>query len=84
LCGVRFGEVFGVSHFGFRRSEEDRILSLLAVRPTRDGKTGAIQLEFSGGATIRLAITRILCHARDLGEPWPTWWQPRHDMDEWV
>ena len=28
--------------------------------------------------------TRILCHAQDLGEPWPTPWQPRHDVDERV
>jgi hypothetical protein len=78
LCGVTFSEVAAVSYSGFRRSEDGRILSLLAVRP----EAGAIRLEFSGGAGIRLEVTRILCHARDIGEPWPTVWRPRHDADE--
>jgi hypothetical protein len=78
LCGISFSDVAAVSYSGFRRSEDGRILSLLAIRP----KVGAILLEFSGGAAIRLQAGRILCHARDLGEPWPTRWQPRHDVDE--
>jgi len=53
-------------------------LSLLAIRP----EDGAVHLEFSGGARIRLEVARILCLATDLGEPWPTQWQPRHDVDE--
>jgi len=79
LCGVTFGEVSAVSYSGFRRSEDDRILSLLAIRPA----SAAILLEFSGGAAIRLEVARILCHATDIGEPWPTPWQPRHeDVDD--
>jgi hypothetical protein len=78
LCGLSFNEVAAVSYNGFRRSDDSRILSLLAIRP----EGGAIHLEFSGGATIRLDVARILCHARDLGEPWPTQWQPRHDVGE--
>lgn len=78
LCGISFGEVAAVSYSGFRRSDDALILSLLAIRV--DG--GAILLEFSGGATIRLEIGRILCHATDIGEPWPTQWQPRHDLDD--
>jgi len=84
LCGVTFGAVEGVSYLGFRRSEDQRILSLLAIRPASDGGREAILLEFSGGAAIRLEVARILCHAQDLGEPWPTQWQPRHDADERV
>jgi hypothetical protein len=78
LCGITFSEVAAVSYNGFRRSEDGRILSLLAIRP----EDGAVHLEFSGGATIRLEVARILCLAKDLGEPWPTQWQPRHDVDE--
>ena len=84
LCGITFGAVVGVSYSGFRRSEDARILSLLAIRPARDGERGVILLEFSDGAAIRLSVGRILCHAQDLGEPWPTPWQPRHDEDERV
>ena len=84
LCGITFAAVAGVSYHGIRRSEDERILSLLAIRVGRDGEENAIQLEFSGGASIRLEVNRILCHAQDLGEPWPTPWQPRHDLDERV
>jgi len=82
LCGISFGAVAAVSYHGFRRSEDERILSLLAIRPGRGSGGDAILLEFSDGVTIRLDAGRILCHAQDLGEPWPTPWQPRHDMDE--
>ena len=49
LCGVAFSEVAAVSYSGFRRSDDGRILSLLAVRP----EDGLVHLEFSGGAAIR-------------------------------
>jgi len=84
LCGITFGAVTGVSYHGFRRSDDERILSLLAIRPGHGSEDDAILLEFSDGVTIRLDVGRILCHAQDLGEPWPTPWQPRHDVDERV
>ena len=61
LCGITFSGVRAVSYSGFRRTDNGRILSLLAIR---------------------LEVARILCHARDLGDPWPTPWLPRHDLDE--
>ena len=80
LCAVNFGAVAGASYRGFRRSDEDRILCLLAVRSDPDGTGGAsIHLEFAGTAAIRLDAGRILAHAKDLGDPWPTPWRPRHD-----
>ena len=33
LCGVAFDEIDEVAYRGFHRSEEDRILALLAIRP---------------------------------------------------
>ena len=77
LCGISFAEVDGVSYRGFRRSEEDRILSLLAIRLADGG--GTIDLDFSAGVSIRLSVAAIECLIRDLGEPWPTAWQPDHD-----
>jgi hypothetical protein len=77
LCGIAFREVAAVSYNGFRRSDDGRILSLLAIR----FEEGSVHLEFSGCAAIRLDVARILCHASDLGDPWPTPWQPRHDLD---
>jgi len=81
LCGVAFDRVTGVVYRGFERGEEDRILALLAIR-LAPGSTGMIDLEFSGGATIRLTASAIGCRVRDLGEPWPTQWQPGHALDE--
>jgi hypothetical protein len=78
LCGITFGDVRAASYSGFRRSEHGRILPLLAIRTDHD----AILLEFSGGAAIRLEVNGIRCHARDIGDPWPTQWQPCHDVDE--
>src|SRR5690242_1246517 len=77
LCGIAFSAVAAVSYSGFRRSDDGRILSLLAIR----AEDRAVRLEFSDGAAIRLEVARILCHARDLGDPWPTPWHPRHDVD---
>ena len=84
LCGIAFEEIDSVVYRGFRRSEEDRILSLLAIRlaPANNGSAGgAIDLEFAGGATLRLTAAAIRCRIRDYGEPWPTVWQPDHPLD---
>jgi len=86
LCGVAFDEIDGVAYRGFHRSEEDRILSLLAIRPIFGpgiGSTGgAIDLEFAAGVAIRLTAAAIRCRVRDFGEPWPTAWQPGHKLDD--
>jgi hypothetical protein len=76
LCGVLFEAVDGIAYRGFRRSEEDRILSLLAIRANTGDS--AIDLDFAAGPAIRLTVAAIRCHARDLGEPWPTSWRPNH------
>ena len=82
LCGVAFDAIDDVAYRGFHRSEEDRILSLLAIRPILGSAGGVIDLEFAGGAAIRLRAAAISCRARDFGEPWPTVWQPGHKLDE--
>jgi hypothetical protein len=80
LCVVTFGAVRSVAYRGFRRTDEDRILCLLAIRSIVGAGGGAtIALEFAGAATIRLDVARIVGRAKDLGEPWPTPWRPRHD-----
>jgi hypothetical protein len=80
LCAMTFDEVDRVSYRGFRRREGERILSLLAIR-TDEGAT-TIELEFSGGATLRLAVTAVRVRAGDVGEPWPTVWRPDHEAPE--
>ena len=79
LCGVAFDEIGEVAYRGFHRSEEDRILSLLAIQTVPDAGGTVIDLEFAAGATIRLHAGAISCRARDFGEPWPTTWQPDHE-----
>jgi hypothetical protein len=79
LCALSFGEVERVSYRGFRRRDDERILSLLAIRP--GDKAGTIDLEFSGGAAVRLGVVAINVRASDIGEPWPTAWQPDHEGD---
>ncbi|HZU89593.1 MAG TPA: DUF2948 family protein [Stellaceae bacterium] len=80
LSVVAFDAVESVLYRGFRRGERERILSLLAIRP--ESGRGVIHLDFSGGAGIRLAVTRILCRLKDVGLPWPTPWRPAHDLGE--
>jgi len=78
LCAIAFAEVENVVYRGFQRSEEDRILCLLAVRHADTEGGATIDLDFSGRATIRLTAAAIRCRARDLGEPWPTAFHPDH------
>ena len=81
LCAITFDEVAAVSYRGFRRGEDDRILSLLSIRFAPGEANGTIHLDFSGGAAIRLEVARIVCRSKDLGEPWPTPWRPRHEEE---
>ncbi len=76
LTGLSIGEVTAVRRRGFNPGDPNRILALLAVRWV----AGALQLDFAGGASIRLETGEILCHLDDLSEPWPTRWQPRHPL----
>lgn len=78
LCGFRADGVRGVRRRGFRPSEAERLLVLLAIRAT----AGAFYLDFAGGHSIRLEVERILCHLDDFGEPWPTRWRPRHPVED--
>ena len=78
LTGVTFDTVAAVKIRGFDRADRDRLLQVLAVR----GEAGAVVFDFSGADSMRLEVERILCHLEDLGEPWPTQWQPRHPLDE--
>jgi len=79
-AAIIFAGVESVSYRGFRRSEEDRILSLLAIRP--GDEPGTIDLDFSGGVAVRLKAPAIRVRVADIGEPWPTAWQPDHEADE--
>ncbi|HWB47754.1 MAG TPA: DUF2948 family protein [Stellaceae bacterium] len=80
LCAVTIEAVDSVSYRGFRRRDDERILSLLALRPGERG--GTLELDFSGSPGMRLGIAAIRVFATDLGEAWPTAWQPDHSTGD--
>lgn len=85
LCAIAFDGIDEVAYRGFHRHEEERILSLLAIRLAPEQPEGAgtaIDLEFAAGAAIRLNAAAIAGRLRDFGEPWPTMWHPGHKLDE--
>lgn len=74
-----FDEVEAVRHVDMPLGEPDRILELLSVGldPAAPGRC-VVLLRFAAHRTIRVEAARLACHLEDLGEPWPTLWQPRH------
>lgn len=75
-CGIAFDRVSAVRHRNFDRRE--RMFDMLAL----EAGDGYVDLVFAGGATVRLVTDRIVCHAEDFGEPWPTRWRPDHSLDD--
>ena len=73
--GVTFAGVSAVRRKGIDLKENERILSLLTLRPD----DGAIELVFSAGAVIRLEVPTVEVYLEDIGEAWPTQWRPSHD-----
>ena len=69
-AGVHFNGVLGVQSKGFSR-DPAAVLELLALEASagEDG-SGSVQLNFAGGASIRLQVECIDCHLTDMGEPW--------------
>lgn len=76
-CGVCFDRVTAVRFKGMPAQARDEILSLLTIKT----EPSAITLIFAGEAMIRLEVSAIRCHLEDLGEGWPTRWQPQHAFD---
>lgn len=79
LCGLSFEEIGRVRMRGLDRARDtDRTLELLAVRKEADG----VRLVLAGGAEISLESPRVLCHLKDLGEPWPVFARPSHPLED--
>jgi len=78
MAGLRIDGVTAVKRREFDPRDAERLLVLLAVRSA----SGAIYLDFAGGASIRLESGGILCHLDDFGEPWPTRFRPRHPDED--
>ncbi len=82
LSGFCIDDVKSVKRRGFNPREEERILSLLAIRTDSLENPTVLLLEFAGGSSILLEVGRVMCHLDDLGEPWPTRWRPKHPVAE--
>ena len=84
LCGVTFDDITAAAYRGFQRSEKDRILCLLAVRLAAEAANASpgltIDLDFAGRAKICLTASALRVRVRDFGDPWPTPWQPGHEL----
>ncbi|MFO0996160.1 MAG: DUF2948 family protein [Alphaproteobacteria bacterium] len=79
LCGIAFESVRRVRMRGIDpKRDQQRIFELLAIR----AEAGALHLVLAGGAEIRLEVSDIVCHLKDLGEPWPVFERPRHPLEE--
>lgn len=76
-CGICFEGVSAVRLRNLDRKDRSRVLDLLAVK----AEGNAIDLLFADRGRVRLEVNQILCHVQDLGDPWPTKWQPRHPVD---
>ena len=77
-CGLTFDRVIRVRRRKVNTNARERILELLAL----DVSDEYVDLVFAGDAVIRLYVERILCHAEDFGDPWPTQWRPEHDVED--
>lgn len=73
-CGLRIQHVRVVRRRGIELTDRGAILNLLSFRAGE----GTIQIDFSGGASLALAVDRIDCVLEDLGEPWLTYNRPDH------
>jgi len=77
-CGVNFDLVEVVRRRNVDQRNRSEVLELLAV----EAGEGYVDLVFAGGGTIRMEMARIVCHAEDFGDPWPTQWRPDHQIEE--
>ncbi len=77
-CALRFEHVSAVRANGIDLANRAQMLELLSLHVTDDG----LDLAFADNKTIRLTISKLSCHAEDLGQPWPTTQRPEHPEED--
>jgi hypothetical protein len=81
-AGLHFNGVQSVSSAGFDTSALDGVLELLAITFAElDGPAGIVELQFAGGATVRLGVECIEARLADLGATWAAKAKPQHALD---
>jgi hypothetical protein len=72
--------VLAVKTRNIRMGENDAVLSLLAIGFREgDAPAGEVELTFSGGGSIKLAVECIEAQLKDLGPAWATGSTPHHE-----
>ncbi len=82
LCGIRIARVRSVQHYNWPEARQYGLFNLLALRlvdMAEKAREGAVlQLEFSGGSSLRLNIDDVDIVLADLDVGHPTSLQPAH------
>ena len=77
-CALRFEHVTAVRANGIDLSNRAQMLELLSLHVA----DGGLDLAFADNKTIRLTISRLSCHAEDIGQAWPTTQRPEHPEED--
>lgn len=73
--GLCIDRVIAVRSRDINRNRPDQFLNLL----TMQYESGKLDFIFAGGGVIQLEVENLNLFLQDLGESWPTQWQPHHD-----
>ncbi|MET1026155.1 MAG: DUF2948 family protein [Dongiaceae bacterium] len=73
--GLCIDRVLSVRSRDIDRNRSDQFLELLTVQFDAD----KLDFVFAGGGVIQLEVEALNLFMQDLGESWPTQWQPQHD-----
>ncbi|WP_136659781.1 DUF2948 family protein [Nitratireductor sp. XY-223] len=81
---LHFNRVGAVRSRGFRRSDDDAVLSLLTVNfvPGEQEPAGRIELIFSGDAAVEFDVECVEAQLSDLGAAWETGFRPAHPLSD--
>ncbi len=81
--GLHFDGVLSVKSHNIKRGAPDAVVSLLAIKFTPQGANdpaGAIELIFSGGGTLKLAVECIDAGLSDVSGAWAARGRPAHEV----
>ncbi|HEX9449455.1 MAG TPA: DUF2948 family protein [Dongiaceae bacterium] len=73
--GLCIDRVLAVRSRDLDRERPDQFLNLL----TMQYEPGKLDFVFAGGGVVQLEVEALNLFLQDLGEAWPTQWQPQHD-----
>jgi hypothetical protein len=83
-AGLHFDDVLSVKSKNLKKGAPDAVVSLLAIsfkRKSDEDSAGTVELQFSGGGTIRLEVECIDAGLQDVGGPWAARGRPVHEAE---